>query len=258
MGGIKKDKFLYSLDARHSVMFAHIFDIAVKSDRYGSGVYGDFLSENSISELLSRKDFLPSEPILFGGFDDAERKMVAFVPDYEEPSFPICAVKISSPMISSLSHRDFLGSILGLGIKREKCGDIIIGEKEAFAILSEEISSYVLNSLEKVGRVGVKCEIVPLSEIKVPEKSFKPVAGTVSSLRLDAVISLFSGKGRSKASEIIAGGLVFINGIQVMKNDFHLKDGDIISLRGKGKATLSVGGTSKKDRIFITLKVRGV
>ncbi len=258
MGGISKSQFLYSLDSRHSVMFAHIFDIAVKSDRYGSGVYGDFLSENSISELLSRKDFLPMEPILFGGFDGAERQMVAFVPDYEEPSFPICAVKISSPMINSLSHRDFLGSILGLGIKREKCGDIIISEKEAFVILSEEISSYVLNSLEKVGRVGVKCEIVSLSEIKIPEKSFKPITGTVSSLRLDAVVSLFWGKGRSKASEIIAGGLVFINGIQVMKNDFHLKDGDIISLRGKGKATLSVGGTSKKDRIFITLNVWGI
>ena len=195
------------------------------------------------------------EPILFGGFDGAERQMVAFVPDFEEPSFPICAVKISSPMIKSLSHRDFLGSILGLGIKREKCGDIIIGDKEAYVIVADEISSYVLSSLEKVGRVGVRCEIVSLSKIDVPERSFKPVTGTVSSLRLDAVISLFSGKGRSKASELIAGGLVFVNGIQTMKNDFHLKDGDIVALRGKGKATLSVGGTSKKDRLFITLEV---
>lgn len=257
MGRISKTQFLHSLDTRHSVMFAHIFDIAERSGRYNAGVYGDFLSENSISELLTRKDFLPLEPILFGGYDGAERQMVAFVPDFEEPSFPICAVKISSPMMKSLSHRDFLGSILGLGIKREKCGDIIIGEKVAYAIVADEISSYILANLEKVGRIGVKCEIVPLSEIEVPEKSFKPITGTVSSLRLDAVVSLFSGKGRSRAAEIISGGLVFINGIQVMKNDFHLKDGDIISLRGKGKATLSVGGTSKKDRIFITLNVRG-
>ena len=253
MGGISKSQFLYGLDSRHSVMFAHIFDMAIKADKYGSGIYGDFLSENSISELLIRKDFLPVPPVLFGGFDGAERQMVAFIPEYEEPEFPISALKLTSPMLGSLTHRDYLGSVLGLGIKREKCGDIIIGEKEAFVILSEDIASYVLNSLEKVGRVGVKCAIVPLSEIKVPEKSFKPITGTVSSLRLDAIISLFSGKGRSKASEIISGGLVFINGIQVMKNDFHLKDGDIISLRGKGKATLSVGGTSKKDRIFITL-----
>lgn len=253
MGGISKSQFLYGLDARHNVMFAHIFDLCEKAERHGFSAYGDFLSENSISALLSRKSFLPMEPVLSGGFEDAERQMVAFIPEYDEPIFPITAIKISSPMIKSLSHRDFLGSILGLGIKREKCGDIIIGEKEAFAILSEEIASYVLNSLEKVGRVGVKCEEIPLPEVKVPEKSFKPITGTVSSLRLDSVVTLFSGKGRGKAAEIISGGLVFVNGIAVTKNDFHLKDGDVLSLRGKGKATLSVGGTSKKDRIFITL-----
>ena len=255
MGRISKSQFLYSLDSRHSVMFAHIFDIAERAGRYNAGVYGDFLSENSISILLSRKDCLPSEPILYGGYDGAERQMVAFVPEYEEPYFPISAVKISSPMIKSLSHRDFLGSILGLGLKREKCGDIIIGEKDAYVIVADEISSYILSNLEKIGRVGVKCEIVPLSEIEVPERSFKPITGTVSSLRLDAVVSLFSGKGRSRAGELISGGLVFVNGIQATKNDSHLKDGDIISLRGKGKATLSVGGTSKKDRIFITLDI---
>ena len=72
------------------------------------------------------------------------------------------------------------------------------------------------------------------------------------------VIALFAGCGRTKASEIISGGLVFVGGIQAAKNDLHLKDGDTISLRGKGKATLSVGGTSKKDRIFITLNKRVV
>lgn len=253
MGGISKSQFLYGLDSRHNVMFAHIFDLSEKSERHGYSSYGDFLSENSISELLLRKGFLPMEPVLYGGFDGAERQMVAFIPEYEEPYFPITAVRISSPMIKSLTHRDFLGSILGLGIKREKCGDIIIGEKEAFVILSDDIASYVLNSLEKVGRVGVKCEEVALFEVKVPEKSFKPITGTVSSLRLDSVVTLFCGKGRGKAAEIISGGLVFVNGISVTKNDFHLKDGDVVSLRGKGKATLSVGGTSKKDRIFITL-----
>ena len=253
MGGISKSQFVFGLDSRHSIMFAHIFDMAVQSEKYGYAVYGDFLSENSISELMKLKDFLPSDPVLFGGFDDAERKMVAFIPEYEEPFYPLAALKLTSQRISSLSHRDFLGSILGIGIKREKCGDIIIGETAAFVILAEDIASYVSNSLTKVGREGVKCEIVSLSEIEVPEKTFKPISGTVSSLRLDSVISLFGGKGRSKASELIGAGLVFVNGICVQKNDMRLSDGDVISLRGKGKATLFVGGTSKKDRIFITL-----
>lgn len=253
MGGISKEKFLHSLDSRHKIMFAHIFDMALKSDKYSSGIYGDFLSENSIGELMLRKQFLPLEPVLFGGFEDAERKMVAFIPEYEEPSFPISAIKLTSPRISSLSHRDFLGSVLGLGIKREKCGDIITGGDGVYIILSEDIASYAENSLTKVGREGVKAQLVPLSEIEVPEKAFKEITGTVSSLRLDSVVALFSGKGRGKASELVSGGLVFVNGICSDKNDMKLSDGDIISLRGKGKATLSVGGTSKKDRIFITL-----
>ena len=253
MGGISKEKFLHSLDSRHKIMFAHIFDMALKSDKYSFGIYGDFLSENSIAELMLRKQFLPAEPVLFGGFEDAERKMVAFIPEYEEPFFPICALKLTSPRISSLSHRDFLGSVLGLGIKREKCGDIITGGDAVYIILAEEIASYAENSLTKVGREGVKVQLVPLSEIEVPEKIFKSITGTVSSLRLDSVIALFSGKGRGKASELVSGGLVFVNGICAEKNDMKLSDGDIISLRGKGKATLSVGGTSKKDRIFITL-----
>jgi len=255
MGGINKSQFLYALDSRHSVMFAHIFDMAMRADRYGTAIYGDFLSENSISELFARKDCLPTEPVLFGGYDDAERKMVAFIPEYEEPLFPIKALKLSSPMLSSLTHRDFLGSVLGLGIKREKCGDIIIKDKSAYILLSEEICSFAANSLTKVGRVGVKAEEISLSEIELPERSFKTVSGTVSSLRLDSVITLFHGKGRGKAGEVISGGLVFVNGICALKNDMRLKDGDTISLRGKGKATLSVGGTSKKDRIFITLNI---
>ncbi|MBQ3022674.1 MAG: RNA-binding protein [Clostridia bacterium] len=255
MGRINKDSFTYGLDSRHNIMFAHIFDMATACEKYYSATYGDFLSENSISELSKREQFLPLKPVLFGGYDDAERKMVAFVPEDIEPDFPICVVKISSPRIKSLSHRDFLGSILALGIKREKCGDIIIKEDEAYGFFSEDIASYVSNNLTKIGREGVKTQIVEPSQIELPEKSFREIKGTVSSLRLDSVIALFAGCGRTKASEIISGGLVFVGGIQAAKNDLHLKDGDTISLRGKGKATLSVGGTSKKDRIFITLNV---
>lgn len=255
MGRISKDSFTYGLDSRHSIMFAHIFDMALSCEKYYSPIYGDFLSEGSCAELLRREQFLPLKPVLFGGFDDAERKMVAFIPEDFEEAFPICAVRFSSPRIKALSHRDFLGSILGLGIKREKCGDIIIKEDEAFALLCEDIASYVANNLTKIGREGVKAQLCEISEIALPEKTFREIKGTVSSLRLDAIISLFSSKGRSKASELISGGLVSVNGILSEKNDMHLKDGDVITLRGKGKATLEVGGTSKKDRIFVTLNV---
>ncbi len=255
MGRISKDSFTYGLDSRHNIMFAHIFDLAVACEKHYSATYGDFLSENSLSELSKREQFLPLSPVLFGGHDDAERKMVAFIPEDMSPEFPISVVRFYSPRIKSLSHRDFLGSILALGIKREKCGDIIIKDDEAYAFLHDDIASYVASNITKIGREGVKTSLVEPSQIELSEKSFREIKGTVSSLRLDSIISLFAGKGRSKASDLISAGFVFVNGIETTKNDAHLKDGDTISVRGKGKATLSVGGTSKKDRIFITLNI---
>lgn len=257
MGRITDKKgFVYGLDSRHELIFAHIYDMAIRSDKYSCAVYGDFLSENSIALLTKREEMLPLSPVLFGGYEDAQRQMVAFIPEYEEPSFPLSVVKIISPRLKNLTHRDFLGSILGLGIKREKCGDIIQSDGCCYAILSDDIASYVANELKKVGREGVRCELSSPEEIPVTEKKLTPVSGTVSSLRLDAVVSLFAGKGRSKASEAISGGLVFVNGVCIQKSDMRVSDGDIISVRGKGKATLEVGGTSKKDRIFITLNFR--
>lgn len=250
---ISKEKFTSALDSRHSVMFAHIFDMAETSSRRGCSVYGDFLSENSLSVLYSRRSFLPAEPVLFGGTEDSERQMVAFIDEYDEADFPIGAVRVSSPMLKNLSHRDFLGSVLGLGIKREKCGDIIILSDVCYIILHRDIVSFVASELTKVGRVGVKCTECELSDIILPPKSFTPISGTVASLRLDAIVSHFAGKGRSQASELIGAGFVFVNGVLCEKNDVHLKDGDTLSVRGHGKATLEVGGKSKKDRIFITL-----
>ena len=254
MGGITdKKKFTHSLDSRHTLMFAHIYDMALRAEKYSRAVYGDFLSENSTALVLTRAHLLPSAPLFFGGYDGAQRQMIAFLPEYEEAYFPVSAIRIDTPNIKRLSHRDFLGSVLGLGIKREKCGDIIINEDCAFIFLDSDVASFVSNELTKVGREGVKTTLIPLSEVTVREKEFKSITGTVSSLRLDSVVSLFTGKGRSKAAEAVLSGLVFVNGICIQKSDAHLRDGDVISVRGKGKATLKEGGKSKKDRIFITL-----
>ena len=253
MGIISKEKFTASLDNRHSVMFAHIFDMAQSCFARGISAYGDFLSENSISTLLCRKQFLPLEPVLFGGTEDSERQMVAFISEYDEADFPISVLRISSANMGSLSHRDFLGSILGLGIKREKCGDIIILQSECYTFVHRDISSFIISNLEKVGRYSVKCEEISLDEVILPQKSFEPIKGTVATPRLDAVVSLFAGKGRSQAAELVNAGFVFINGICIQKADLHLKDGDVLSVRGYGKATVETGGKSKKDRTFITL-----
>ncbi len=253
MGIIDKERFIASLDSRHSVMFAHIFDMAQLSLKRSQSVYGDFLSENSISTLLCREKYLPLKPVLFGGVRDAQRKMVAFIDEYDGENYPIGAIKITSPMLKSLSHRDFLGSIMGLGLKREKLGDIIILDDACYVILSADIAAFVSTSLTKVGRVGVKCQEYSPADIILPEKSFTPIKGTVSTMRLDALVSLFTGKSRGNSADLVRAGFVFVNGILSEKCDLHLQEGDTLSVRGYGKAVVAVGGKSKKDRTFVTL-----
>ncbi len=253
--GIKEEKkrFLYSLDDESRSLFARIYDLSVQADKYGGALYGDFISETNADVLLDRKHLLPAEPVLFGGFDGAERKMVGFVPDYLEADFPISIVKITSRKNSNLTHRDYLGSLMGLGIKREKCGDIILNDNICCVFLQSDIARFVDSSLLRVGSEGVNTSIVSVDEVTLPERKFTQISGTVASLRLDSVLTLFIGTGRSHTTAYINNGRVFVNGVVSSKPDMHLEDGDVITVRGVGRAILEVGGTSRKDRTFITL-----
>lgn len=253
MGITEKNKFTANLSGEEETFFSHIYDLSQRAFLKDCAFYGDFLSEGQQSELLKRERMLPLKPVLFGGYEDAERKMAGFIPEGYEGFFPIAAVRFTGRNISKLTHRDFLGSIMGLGIKREKCGDIIINKDECFAIMQRDIANFTANSIIKIGREGVNAEFSELDCLNIPERQFKSIKGTVASLRLDAVLALLISSGRNSAMEMIKSGKVFISGICVMKPDFHLNDGDVISVRGTGKAILKIGGTSRKDRIFITL-----
>lgn len=253
--GIKEEKkrFLTSLDDEAELLFAHIYDLSMQAEKYGGALYGDFISETNADILNNRKHLLPTEPVLFGGFVGAERKMVGFVPDYLEADFPISVLKITSRKNANLTHRDFLGSLMGLGIKREKCGDIILNENICCVFLQSDIARFVDSSLLRVGSEGVSTSIVDVGEVTLPERKFTKISGTVASLRLDSVLTLFIGTGRSHTTAYINNGRVFVNGIVSTKPDMHLTDGAIITVRGVGRAILEIGGTSRKDRTFITL-----
>lgn len=253
MGISSKQKFLSGLNDEDEILFAHLYDLACRSEKYGCAMYGDFLSEHAQSELRLRKNHLPQQFFLFGGHDGSERCMAAFAPDEAFLDYPIEAVIIRSSHISELSHRDFLGSIMGLGIKREKCGDIIVMQDKCAAFMTPQAAQTVDRELLKVGRIGVSTEISDAASIELPPPSFKEIRGTVASLRLDALLSLLCGTGRGNTGELIRGGRVFVNGICASKGDMRLSGGEIISVRGFGRARLEIGGISRKDRIFVTL-----
>lgn len=191
----------------------------------------------------------------FGGFDDAERKMIVFYPDYIEENYieyPIEIVKIEYK--KKVSHRDILGSLMGIGIKRETLGDIITFDESAYVFVLTEISEFIMLNLTKVSNQGVSTTKAKLEEILQKEVEFKIIKDTVSSIRLDSVISSGFSMSRTKALDYIKASNVYLNNIICTKPDQKINEGDKMSIRGKGKIILSsIQGKSKKDRNFIEI-----
>ncbi len=248
-----KTRFLTGLSNEDIPLFAMLYDRCARSEKFGGPMFGDFLSIDQQSRLEQRKAALPARNMtLFGGYEGAERRMPGF--NAENGDFPICAIKISGRWLSALTHRDYLGALMGLGIERRKLGDISVSDDGAVVFAVRDIAEYILTALSSVGKYSVQTQQLPIDSLHVGNGKFQEITGTVASLRLDSVVSLFVGKGRAAAAELIKAGRVYVNGIGTDRTDMKLLGGEVITVRGFGRATLEVGGLSKKERIFVTLK----
>lgn len=193
----------------------------------------------------------------FGGIAESERT-VCLIHDvnYEiaKEDIPITTLSITwNKNAKKLSHRDFLGSILGCGIKREKVGDIILDEDRAYVACMSDISRYLLYNLNKVGSVAVS--VSETKDTLRKEEQVKVITSTVASLRLDSVIATGYGVSRAKAVETVKSGKVKVNWEDIVSSSREIRQGDVISIRGRGRILLEeVSGTTKKDRIRITIK----
>ena len=196
----------------------------------------------------------------FGGYEEAERKMLVYLPDYLDES---SLYEEDSPMVclratffeeDTLSHRDFLGSLMGAGIARETVGDICVGKGCCDFFVTAEIAPYVAQNLISAGRTKLHLDKIPLREASIPEPEVKEIKDTVASLRLDSVISSGFRIGRSLAAQYINAGKAAIDGLPCEKPDKVITEGMKISVRGLGKMKLaSVGGKTKKDRISVVI-----
>lgn len=207
------------------------------------------------SELVSvQKEVKYVEHCMWGGFDDAERKIIIIGEeqvDAEKQEF-VTVIRIKA--VEKLSHRSVLGSVLGLGIKREMLGDMLVQENLCDIIVMKNLATYIINNLKFVGRDKVEVSEIAFSELIVPTNLSKEVKTTVSSMRVDAVISAGFGISREKSLALIKGECVKINHVMVKSAVKAVHEGDLISVRGHGRLELqSVGGTSKSGRIKIVL-----
>ncbi len=226
-------------------------------------VYSDFLNMNEISMLLAMKQELSGVPLaLFGGYEGAERRMACFhggEPDddtWMRADYPIaclCIRPVNARFGDALTHRDYLGAILNLGIERGKTGDILIRENTAYLFCSRGIAPFVCENLIQVKHTNVRAEEEDVGQLDIrPE--YRQIKGTVSSLRLDSVVSLAFGIARGVSADYIAAGRVFVNGRVMLSGSRLLKEGEVVSVRGLGRFVFDeAGGISRKGRIGVTL-----
>jgi RNA-binding protein YlmH len=193
---------------------------------------------------------LGDRAIFYGGFDDAERCMVGFMPDYET-EFPITAISVTLPDgASAIEHRSVLGSIMGLGIERSVIGDIVITDKHrAVIFIKSEFYNYFDSNLLKIGRETCSISKIDPQELTV-QKNTETFTVSVASLRLDCFTAAAAKTSREKAVILINSKKVFLNRLETCDPSKSVSEGDQLIIRGIGKFNLkSINGTTRKGRI---------
>ncbi len=212
---------------------------------------------------LEMAKYLFGEPeglYTFGGYGEAERKMLVYLPEYLEEAAlydgdsPCVCLRATFYQGDCPNHRDFLGALMGAGIGRENVGDICVDKGSCDFFVTAEIAPYILQNFTSAGRTKVHMEQIPLADAHIPEPEVKEIRDTLASLRLDSVISSGFRIGRSLAAQYVSAGKAAIDGLPCEKPDKPVAEGAKISVRGLGKILLhQVNGRTKKDRISVTI-----
>lgn len=200
--------------------------------------------------------------LFWGGWAEAERRLCVFLPDWMEPEdfiggeeTPITALTLTPSGGEKLTHRDYLGSILGLGLTREKIGDILLTGQGAQVVVLRETAPILLSQWTQAGKYPVKLAPLPLDQLTPTPGERKQIRATVASPRLDAVVSAGFSIPRSRAADLIRAGRVAVNHRPCDKADKVVAAGDVLTCRGLGKCVLTeLGGTSKRGRLILALE----
>lgn len=251
------NSYYSSLPEDDRLLVSHLLDMIEICEKSYQPRFSYFLNEH---EAMLAQSVMTEQKCegykLYGGYEEASRKILGIFPPYWEDTdrFPISALTFKYREADKLSHRDFLGAFMSRQIKRNMLGDIIIESGTAIAFVHDSVKDTLVYEISKIGSVGVK-----ITEDKNPviqiEKSFIEKNGTVSSLRLDSIVSMAAGISRERSAMLIKGGNVSVMYSVETSASYQLSEGDIFSVRGYGKFILhSVNGKTKKDRIHITVK----
>ncbi|HHV60682.1 MAG TPA: RNA-binding protein [Clostridiaceae bacterium] len=252
----------YTSNPEVKLILVQVIDKMNKAQQKNVLTMTQFLNEHqrAAAELLIKECGNPAH-VFYGGYKGAQRTVLIFLPDYIRPEDitgndinPLACIRAKYPLANSLTHRDILGGILGTGLKREMIGDILVDGESCDIIVMKEVLTYLETNFSSAGRAKLEVSVIPLNQIHAPEAKFKIMNDTVSSLRLDCIVSSGFSISREKAAEAIKAGKVSLNHLECNKSDKQVNEGDCISVRGLGKAILQqVGGRTGKGRIRVVI-----
>ena len=236
-------------------LLARVLDRAKQASERNIPAATDFLSpaqQAQAADLLRAAGIPETAYIRWGGYDGAERAVLLFLADWMDPSdagtySPIRCLRAAFREEENLTHRDFLGSLMGMGIVREKIGDVLVGPDSADVLVLDTVAEFLAQSWESAGRVKLRVAEIDPGCVHIPEIRREERRDTVSSLRLDAVCSTGFRMARGKAAALIESGRVQLNWRECTKPDRTVSEGDTVSARGFGKFELTeVGDLDEK------------
>lgn len=245
------------------ILLAHILDKIEFSKQRDKLEYTDFLDMYQISlikNFMKKMDF--ENYILYGGFEDAERNVLIIYPEKYDVNmieknyskiFKVIRITLNDEEKGKYSHRNYLGGIVKLGMKREKVGDIIVADDGADILVKEEMANNLKEELAALTRFeNAKFELIELEDLRKQEIKLEELSIIVPSLRLDNFVSDLAKTSRSKAVQIIDSERVFINGQNETKVSKQVKLGDVITIRGKGRFVVKeFSGTTRSGRTVV-------
>lgn len=245
---------------------SQVLDKIEMSERRGKIEYTDFLDMYQVAlveNFLRKMQFQKYK--LYGGYEEAERKVLIIYPEEFDDNMlkknydkilKVIRIQLPEEEKGKYVHRNYLGGIVKLGLKREKVGDIIVGEEGADIITLNDFAEVLKTQLSSLTRFeNAKIEIEEIQNVRKLELKIEEITIIVPSLRLDNIVSDLARTSRSKASEIIAQERVFINGQNETKNSKQIKLGDIITIRGKGRFIIKeFTGTTRSGRTVLLIE----
>lgn len=186
-----------------------------------------------------------------GVFEEAERRLISFN-NYGSSPIDLIKVTVNNKFVT-LTHRDFLGSIMSLGVMRNRIGDLIVKDNYCYFPVHEEVASYILTNLVKIRNSTCKCEIVEDFE-NIPSINYEEKNINVNSLRLDCLVAAISNESRNNACALISGGKVLVNYVVEIEKSKELKLESKLTIRGLGKFIIKdILGNSKSGRLKLKI-----